>query len=246
MTDPFATQGPQPAAPGAPDQPPAAPQAPQAPGVPPMQPNVPGQQTTEHQLPLPPNAPAPAAQDFGATQVFPGLEQPPPSYVAETPEAHNHAGFGGRLLAWILDRVIMTVLLLVISAPVILWMVANFETEIGLCANGIDTCEQPTDDTTARLIIGIGIIALAAVLVSLLYQITGLARRGQTIGRRIMKIRVIKELTGQPPGWGGAFIRVLVGGISGQIFYLGHLWRLWDDKKQTWHDKAAGTIVVQE
>jgi uncharacterized RDD family membrane protein YckC len=26
--------------------------------------------------------------------------------------------------------------------------------------------------------------------------------------------------------------------------YLGFLWMLWDNKKQTWHDKAAGTVVV--
>jgi len=33
--------------------------------------------------------------------------------------------------------------------------------------------------------------------------------------------------------------------ISGQIFYLGYLWMLWDDKQQTWHDKVVGSIVVR-
>ena len=30
-----------------------------------------------------------------------------------------------------------------------------------------------------------------------------------------------------------------------QIFYLGYLWMLWDDKKQTWHDKVVGSSVVR-
>jgi uncharacterized RDD family membrane protein YckC len=32
--------------------------------------------------------------------------------------------------------------------------------------------------------------------------------------------------------------------VSAIVFLLGYLWMLWDPEKQTWHDKAAGSVVV--
>jgi uncharacterized RDD family membrane protein YckC len=29
------------------------------------------------------------------------------------------------------------------------------------------------------------------------------------------------------------------------VLGLGYLWAFWDPKKQTWHDMAAGTVVVK-
>jgi hypothetical protein len=34
--------------------------------------------------------------------------------------------------------------------------------------------------------------------------------------------------------------------FSSAIFYLGYLWMLWDDKKQTWHDKVVNSVVVKD
>ncbi len=49
---------------------------------------------------------------------------------------------------------------------------------------------------------------------------------------------------GGPIGNGRGFIRNLVRVLSWFVFGLGYLWMLWDREKQTWHDKAAGTVVV--
>jgi uncharacterized RDD family membrane protein YckC len=68
---------------------------------------------------------------------------------------------------------------------------------------------------------------------------------GQTVGKRAMGIRVIRLDTGGPLGWGPAAIRYVVRSlISGLLCGLGYWWMLWDKERQTWHDKAAGTIVV--
>jgi uncharacterized RDD family membrane protein YckC len=29
------------------------------------------------------------------------------------------------------------------------------------------------------------------------------------------------------------------------VLFLGFLWMIWDQEKQTWHDKIAGTIVIR-
>jgi len=67
---------------------------------------------------------------------------------------------------------------------------------------------------------------------------------GQTIGKRVMGIRVISFQTGGPIGYGRAFARWAVRIVSALVFYLGYLWMLWDPEKQCWHDKAATDVVV--
>ena len=73
-----------------------------------------------------------------------------------------------------------------------------------------------------------------------------LATSGQTWGRRIAGVKVVRADNGQPPGWGRAIGRSLFAYfISGQICYLGYLWMLWDGEKRTWHDMVAGTRVIK-
>ena len=89
------------------------------------------------------------------------------------------------------------------------------------------------------------LIAVGFIVVIVLY-IRALGTTGQTWGRKIVGIKVIGETTGEPIGFGRALGRQLFASfISSQIFYLGYLWMLWDDKKQTWHDKVVNSIVVK-
>ena len=67
---------------------------------------------------------------------------------------------------------------------------------------------------------------------------------GQTVGMRVMQIRVIDADTGGRVDYGRCVIRYFVAIVSGVAFLLGYLWMLWDPRRQTWHDRAAGTIVV--
>jgi uncharacterized RDD family membrane protein YckC len=67
---------------------------------------------------------------------------------------------------------------------------------------------------------------------------------GQTPGDAALSIRVVDKDSGSPIGYGRAFVRWLVSIVSGLILLLGYLWMLWDSEKQTWHDKAANSVVV--
>src|SRR5919205_1766099 len=67
---------------------------------------------------------------------------------------------------------------------------------------------------------------------------------GQTIGKKLMSIRVIDFSAGGPIGYGRAFVRWIARILSGIVCLLGYLWMLWDKEKQTWHDKLATTVVV--
>jgi uncharacterized RDD family membrane protein YckC len=67
---------------------------------------------------------------------------------------------------------------------------------------------------------------------------------GQTPGDAALSIRVVGKDDGAPIGYGRAFVRCLVSIVSYLVFLLGYLWMLWDSEKQTWHDKAANSVVV--
>ncbi|MBE1502412.1 putative RDD family membrane protein YckC [Amycolatopsis lexingtonensis] len=68
---------------------------------------------------------------------------------------------------------------------------------------------------------------------------------GQSLGKRVAKIKLVREDTGQPVGAGLAFVRDLAHFVDNVICYVGWLWPLWDDKSQTLADKIMGTVVVQ-
>jgi uncharacterized RDD family membrane protein YckC len=67
---------------------------------------------------------------------------------------------------------------------------------------------------------------------------------GQTLGKRALGIRVIDFRAGGSIGYPRALLRLVVEYISGAVLLLGYLWMLWDREKQTWHDKAATSVVV--
>jgi uncharacterized RDD family membrane protein YckC len=68
---------------------------------------------------------------------------------------------------------------------------------------------------------------------------------GQTIGKKVMNIRVSDAHSGGAIGYSKAFIRWVGKIVSGIPCYLGYLWMLWDKDKQTWHDKIASTYVTK-
>lgn len=67
---------------------------------------------------------------------------------------------------------------------------------------------------------------------------------GQTPGKKMLGIRLVREATGQPLGFGAAFLRRLCHALDG-ICCVGFLWPLWDDKRQTFADKVTGSVVVK-
>lgn len=66
-------------------------------------------------------------------------------------------------------------------------------------------------------------------------------KTGQSWGKKIMKLKLVSENTGQPIGAGNAFVRDLAHSLE---FGIGYLWPLFDDKKQTFADKLVHTVVV--
>lgn len=65
-----------------------------------------------------------------------------------------------------------------------------------------------------------------------------------TLGKKALGIKVT-NLAGGPITFGQATGRYFGKILSALILLIGYLMMLWDDKKQTLHDKMAGTLVVK-
>lgn len=103
----------------------------------------------------------------------------------------------------------------------------------------------PSTAGVAPMAIG-GIIMFAAFLWQIYNRYVVAGRTGQSLGKRVAKISLVSELTGQPIGPLNAFLRDLVHTLDSVSFYIGYLWPLWDEKRQTFSDKVMKTIVVNQ
>jgi uncharacterized RDD family membrane protein YckC len=68
---------------------------------------------------------------------------------------------------------------------------------------------------------------------------------GQSIGNRLVGIRIADADNGGPIPWSRALIRALMSYVSAIALLIGYFWMLWDPRNQTWHDKVANTLVVR-
>jgi uncharacterized RDD family membrane protein YckC len=201
----------------APQQPPSPPPPPGGPGAPPSEP--PGQQQWSGQ---------PGYQQTGpyGYQPYQGGD------VYQRGPSGPRATFGQRLVAAIIDGLIVAVPLWVVS----LLLGASVTLDIDVTETG--------EVTGTDVGVGAGLVAfyiLVSIVVTVGYfgYFEGGAS-GQTIGKRAMGIRVLRS-DGGPLGWGLAIGRFFARYLSAAICYI---WMLWDREKQTWHDKICNTFVV--
>jgi uncharacterized RDD family membrane protein YckC len=69
-------------------------------------------------------------------------------------------------------------------------------------------------------------------------------RRGQTLGKRVFRIRVVSIATAEPIGVERAFVRQMGKVVSAACLMVGFAWMLRDRERQCWHDKLVRDIVV--
>ena len=70
------------------------------------------------------------------------------------------------------------------------------------------------------------------------------AGKGQTLGSRALKIRVVKT-DGSYLDYVGAFLRYVGFIIACVVFLIGVIWAAFDAQKQGWLDKIVSTYVVK-
>lgn len=98
--------------------------------------------------------------------------------------------------------------------------------------------------TVEEVIFVTNTFVLEYMAMKIFYQAFFVMQYGASIGKIIMKIKVIEIKTLQNPSVVSALNRGIFRVISEMLFYLGFLWGMMDPSRQTWHDKTAKTLVV--
>ncbi|MEA2390302.1 MAG: hypothetical protein QOK31_411 [Solirubrobacteraceae bacterium] len=100
----------------------------------------------------------------------------------------------------------------------------------------------------AQFVVGLGGIVAACLYGPILMARAG-EHNGQTWGKQMLGLRVVRELRGEM-NLGTGLAREAVGKqllaalTAGLYIPLDYAWALWDPERQTLHDKVADTLVV--
>ena len=155
--------------------------------------------------------------------------QPPAELVGPAPGL-AFAPHGARIVAYLIDGVILTMIDLVLAIPIIL-----------ASADLAQTRARPDSGQIALFVL----LLLGMVVINLLYFPAFWANGGQTPGMRPFGLRVVRDRDGGSFGWGTALLRTLGLYVASAVFYLGFIWIFIDRRRRGWHDLIAGTVVVK-
>ncbi len=134
----------------------------------------------------------------------------------------EYVGFWARVGASLID----TIVLLLITYPLLYWIYGK---EYWL--SGV-------------LIVGKADVAINWVF-PLVATVLFWMYKSATPGKMVIRARVVDASTGHAPSFGQSIVRYLGYFVSVISLGLGFFWIGWDAKKQGWHDKMAGTVVVR-
>lgn len=120
---------------------------------------------------------------------------------------------------------------------------------IVLIADGAECADAFLDDKAALCAsTEASYLALLGFLIPFAYFFWNFCYRqgktGQSIGKSVMKFKVISEATGQPIGFWRSFLRQIAHLVDQIICNIGYLLPLWDGQRQTIADKIMSTVCV--
>jgi uncharacterized RDD family membrane protein YckC len=183
------------------------------------QPPPPGQSSQPAATPIqsweaPPSVPGPAA----------GIEFAP---------------HGPRLVAYIIDGIILTlviVLVTIIAAPIV---VATIGTDQFVFTGEDIQSLSPAFWTVVLLYV------VFVFVVTVAYFPFFWARTGQTPGMRPFDLYVVRDADGGKISGGSAVLRLIGLWIAQWIFYIGIIWIFIDARHRGWQDLIGGTVMVK-
>lgn len=201
---------------------------------PPPQPGGNPQQPYAGGVPAPYQS-APQVNPYGGGgQAFPGSK----AYVEQ--RFGPVAGFGVRAGALVID----TLLSLIGVIPMIIGavMLAVAAPDVDEFGSTIDGTGDGGTAAIGGMLIAVGI--LLTIGIQVWNRIFKMGRTGQSVGKKMLGLKLINEQTGEPIGALQSLLRELLAGLINQVVYLSYLWMLWDDNKQTLADKIVHSTVI--
>jgi uncharacterized RDD family membrane protein YckC len=136
-------------------------------------------------------------------------------------EGLRYVGFWARFAAFVID----TLLLLLITMPILLW------------TYGLSGMTEPT---LVRGPVDFVVSWVAPIVATLVFW----RYRSATPGKMIIGAVIVDAASGGRPTMGQFLVRYFAYLVSIVPLCLGFLWIAFDARKQSFHDKLASTVVV--
>ena len=177
-------------------------------------------------------APPPPGAGFGAP--------PAPGQAVPQLQQAQYTSWFTRVVAWIIDY---------IPYAIIVGIGYGIEAATQETACVTDSSEYNLGEFCATGNSTLGVAAFSiCLLIGLAYVLWNYGYRqgttGSSIGKSVMKFKVVSEKTGQPIGFGLSIVRQLAHVVDAIICYIGFLFPLWDAKRQTLADKIMTTVCL--
>ena len=154
----------------------------------------------------------------------------------------RYAGFWIRFVAFVVDSLIVTLVISPIAA-------ALYEKPDSMA---IVVAMQTVDNLPEALMLLLELVRPAGVgdaFLNLVLPAVGVVLfwmyRSATPGKMVTRTSIVDAATGAPPTRRQCVVRYLGYFVSIFGLGLGFLWVAFDHRKQGWHDKLAGTVVVR-
>lgn len=216
-----------------------------------QQPPVPPQGQPGYGYPQQPAAPQQQPYGYPQQQVpQQGYGYPQQAGVPGMPT--GYASWGARVGAYLIDGLIVGVvpmILYIIAIIVAASSASSVQSDLNSCAPGDLQCVNDVSNSASAgmPVFAILLIVLAglAALCGGIFLIAKEGSTGQTPGKKALHIKLVSEATGQPLGFGMAFLRKICHAVDSMLCSLGYLWPLWDEKSQTFADKIVSSVVVK-
>jgi uncharacterized RDD family membrane protein YckC len=181
----------------------------------------------------PPQAPYGSQPPPYGTPAQPGYGPPAPAaggYVADPPGYYM-----GRALANWPQRV---------GAYLIDYLIAAIPAFLALI---LFSGTQPGETANAGAVLVSSLLYLLSLGIWLYNRAIMMGRTGQSWGKQVLNLRLVRMADGQPMGGGMAFVRDLLHILDALLCYLGFLWPIWDARRQClFSDKIMNTVVLSE
>lgn len=155
----------------------------------------------------------------------------------------NYAGFGQRLVAFIIDVIIIGVAQSFIIVPLLAAVGLGF-------ASNAENMDFTNPEETAGMIAGImaligGYWILAMCIQILYFTFMESSKNQATVGKMAMGI-IVTDLNGGKLDFSKALVRNLCKIISNFTMLIGYIMAAFTEKKQALHDMIAITLVVKK
>jgi uncharacterized RDD family membrane protein YckC len=83
-------------------------------------------------------------------------------------------------------------------------------------------------------------------LIGIVYVIGLWGATGQTIGMKVLGLRIVRDADGGRITWGKAVLRFIGLLVAFACIYIGVIWVAFEPRKRGWHDMIGGTVVIQK